>query len=171
MSLLSITETEGGIKVAIYTVVWACRRAWRCWCKSWRIETPSSSVSNIVLLLSLILSVHWFNQEKMHCIYVYIYHDCICLSWIIQQFNNSVLLNTFFSFLLFFMYKMHGKQRKVINVSNICLYTIGIWSCRRMIGEDVKGENRQIPTTGLVKWFVHHLFNESSERKCVSLCD
>lgn len=44
-----------------HTVLWACKRDWRCWCKSWRIETPSSSVSSIVLLLSFTLSLDWFN--------------------------------------------------------------------------------------------------------------
>lgn len=43
------------------TVSCACRRDWRCWCKSWRIETPRSSVSSIVLRLSLILSLERFN--------------------------------------------------------------------------------------------------------------
>jgi hypothetical protein len=45
----------------INTVSWACKRDCRCWCKSWRIDTPSSSVSSIVLLLSLILSPDWFS--------------------------------------------------------------------------------------------------------------
>lgn len=44
-----------------HTVLLACSRDCRCWCKFCRIETPSSSVSSIVLLLSLILSVDWFN--------------------------------------------------------------------------------------------------------------
>jgi hypothetical protein len=42
-------------------VLCACNRDCRCECKSWRIETPSSSVSNIVLLLSLTLSPVLFN--------------------------------------------------------------------------------------------------------------
>lgn len=39
------------------TVSWACKRDCLCECKSWRIETPRSSVSSMVLRLSLILSL------------------------------------------------------------------------------------------------------------------
>lgn len=42
------------------TFLWEFRRVSRCWCKSWRIETPSSSVSSMVLRLSLILSLDSF---------------------------------------------------------------------------------------------------------------
>lgn len=42
------------------TLLWACKRVCRCWCKSSSIEIPSSSVSRTVLLLSLILSLDWF---------------------------------------------------------------------------------------------------------------
>ena len=44
-----------------HTFLWEWRRVSRCWCKSWRMETPRSSVSSIVLLLSLILSLDWFS--------------------------------------------------------------------------------------------------------------
>lgn len=55
------TETKLKWNKWNHTVVFAWRRDWRCWCRSWRIETPSSSVSIIVLLLSLTLSVDVFN--------------------------------------------------------------------------------------------------------------
>lgn len=44
-----------------WSLLWACKRVCRCWCRSSRIETPSSSVSSMVLLLSFILSPDWFS--------------------------------------------------------------------------------------------------------------
>lgn len=44
-------------KSSTITVLLACKSDCRCWCRSWRIETPSSSVSSIVRLLSLTLSL------------------------------------------------------------------------------------------------------------------
>ena len=43
------------------TVSVACNKVWRCWWRSWRMLTPSSSVWSKTFLLSLIRSPDWFN--------------------------------------------------------------------------------------------------------------
>ena len=102
MDLLLSQNIISNIKTKL-TLLWDWRRVSRCWCKSWRIETPSSSVSSMVLLLSVILSPDWFILS-MDIVILSLWSAEACNN--VSKNNKNVKLNPWKTNILYFKWRI-----------------------------------------------------------------
>lgn len=112
MDLILSQNIISNIKTKL-TLLWDWRRVSRCWCKSWRIETPSSSVSSMVLLLSVILSPDWFILS-MDIVILSLWSAEACKN--VSKYNNNFKLNLWKTNILYFKWW-------IIETKTISIYT------------------------------------------------